>query len=486
MHKICMVLALTVITFVAHTKNCSAIVTGVVTDTKGVPVELATVTFTDESNPNNIFSNSTDAQGKYTINLSGTTGIDAFTPSAFSLGQNFPNPFNPTTTIPFTLDSPGHVELAIYNIMGQRVSTVIDGFFSAGSHTVTWNGMDERRNHAGAGIYLYRLCAGQQVETKKMLLLDGGGVSERAKSFTNFGAQHVRKYSSNTTYTVTITRIGIIPYEKTGFTITDGQTMDFTVSFLAGTTIVEGLTLVTIPSGKFSMGSTGAAEDEQPIHGVTLAKFEMSVTEITQSQYKKVIGATPSYFTGDENLPVEQVSWWDAIKFCNALSVKAGFGTCYDESSGYCDFSKNGFRLPTEAEWEYACRAGSISAYYWGDSSDETTMKQYCWYEKNAYDGHWTTPHALRGGSQPVGLKLPNALGIYDMHGNVWEWCYDWKGEYPYFDEIDPTGDESGSYRVVRGGSWGDYDYDCRSSNRNKAGPNVKSSYIGFRVVHRP
>lgn len=211
-----------------------AAVTGTVTDTKGAPVVGATVTFTDETNANNKFSGSTDDQGKYTINISGATGIDASVPSAFSLGQNYPNPFNPTTTIPFTLDSSGHISVAIYNIVGQRVATVIANYMSAGTHFVTWNGMDDRGNHVSAGIYLYQLRAGRHAETKKMLLLDGGSASYVEKPSMNSGTQSVAKVAAETTYTVTITHSGIIPYEKTGITITDGQTMDFVVTLTGG------------------------------------------------------------------------------------------------------------------------------------------------------------------------------------------------------------------------------------------------------------
>ena len=162
---------LVVHSLVAHVTVGFAAVTGAVTDTKGAPVVGATVTFTDESNPVNKFSDSTDDQGKYAIDISGTTGIDASTPSAFSLGQNYRNPFNPTTTIPFTLDLSVHVSVSVYNIVGQRVATVIDNYMSAGSHFVTWNGMDDRGNHVSAGIYLYQLSAGRHVETKKMLVM---------------------------------------------------------------------------------------------------------------------------------------------------------------------------------------------------------------------------------------------------------------------------------------------------------------------------
>lgn len=488
MYKYFMVFALVVLSLVVHATVGFAAVTGTVTDTKGAPVAGATVTFTNESNPDNKFSDSTDDQGKYTITISGATGVDASTPSAFSLGQNYPNPFNPTTTIPFTLNSSGHVSVSIYNIMGQSVATVIDNYMSAGTHSVTWNGMDDRGNHVSAGIYLYQLSAGRHAETKKMLLLDGGG-SYVAKSSINIDTQSIAKIAAEAMYTITITHSGIIPYKKTGVEITDGQTMDFVVSLKSGTTIIEGITLVTIPFGIFSMGDIQGSGNntELPVHSVTLSSFEMSIYEVTQGQYRSIMSASPSYFTGDDNLPVEQVSWWDAIKFCNARSAKAGLQPCYNESTGVCDFSKNGFRLPTEAEWEYACRAGKETNFYTGNilSSNGYTSTDFGtagWY----YGNSGSKTH-------PVGQKTANSWGLYDMHGNVWEWCNDWYGESYYSSSppTDPTGPNTGSDRVNRGGGW--Y-YDaryCRSADRYWYIPSYSSSITGFsitgfRVVRRP
>ena len=137
--------------------SVEASVTGKVTDTDSNPVAGATVTFIDESKPDNRISDTTDSQGNYEVELPKATGVGSSIPSAFSLGQNYPNPFNPTTTIPFVLDKPGNVKLEVYNIMGQHIKTVADGYFSAGSHTAVWNARDKSGNHVGAGVYLYRL-----------------------------------------------------------------------------------------------------------------------------------------------------------------------------------------------------------------------------------------------------------------------------------------------------------------------------------------
>jgi len=257
------------------------------------------------------------------------------------------------------------------------------------------------------------------------------------------------------------------------------------------TTVVQGITMVSIPAGSFQMGSDTGFPDERPVHTVILDAFQMSKYEITQAQYQGVIGTNPSFFTGDNNRPVEQVSWYAAVAFCNKLSALAGLDSCYtrvdipdeggDEEAGgeeeelwECDFSKNGFRLPTEAEWEYACRAGTVTEYYTGD--EESALEIAGWYEENS-----------GGATYPSGQKEPNAWGLYDMSGNVWEWCHDWceAGYYSESPASNPRGPETGITSIRRGGSWFTNELSCRSSNRGNAPPDCKSPTIGFRVVRR-
>jgi formylglycine-generating enzyme required for sulfatase activity len=216
---------------------------------------------------------------------------------------------------------------------------------------------------------------------------------------------------------------------------------------------------VLIPAGTFMMGSH---ENEQgsyhteTLHHVTISKpFYMQMKPVTQGQWQKVMGNNPSYFKGDDNFPVEQVSWNNAQDFIGRLNRQKG---------------TDKYRLPTEAEWEYACRAGSTTAYCFGD--DPARLCKYAWYDDNS--GHVT---------HPVGQKKPNAWGLYDMHGNVWEWVKDRYEVHKSGSVIDPEGPPSGSRRVLRGASWSNPHRDCRSAIRGGGGPGAHGPDMGFRLL---
>ncbi|MFC1574286.1 formylglycine-generating enzyme family protein [Candidatus Latescibacterota bacterium] len=233
--------------------------------------------------------------------------------------------------------------------------------------------------------------------------------------------------------------------------------------------------MISVPSGSFNMGSKKGFDIEKPVHTVTLSAFEMSETEITQAQYEAVIGINPSLAKENPQLPVERVSWYNAVLFCNKLSEVAGYENCYDEKTWECDLSKNGFRLPTEAEWEYACRAGTTTKYYSGNTIDD--LIRVGWFTQNS-----------EGKTHPVGQKLPNAWGLYDMHGNVWEWTYDWLGDYSRENVFNPTGAKTGKYRVIRGGGfppWTPNNMGCESGIRGYGIPDKSTGAVGFRVVRR-
>jgi formylglycine-generating enzyme required for sulfatase activity len=219
-----------------------------------------------------------------------------------------------------------------------------------------------------------------------------------------------------------------------------------------------GMKFKLIPAGTFTMGDAGGRDNQTP-HEVTLTKpFKMGVHEVTQAQYEQVMGVNPSEFKGANN-PVENVSWEDAVEFCRKLSELPA-----EKAAG------NVYRLPTEAEWEFACRAGTTTKFSFGD--DDSELGDYDWYRDNS----GRTPH-------PVGGKQPNAWGLYDMHGNVYEWCQDWYGDYPSGSVTDPSGATSSSLRVLRGGGWDGTAGDCRSARRGRILPSFRSDGLGFRVV---
>jgi len=221
---------------------------------------------------------------------------------------------------------------------------------------------------------------------------------------------------------------------------------------------------VWIPPGIFQMGSPGIETGRNPdetLHTVEITKgFWMGKFPVTQKQWQKVMGNNPSGFiNGDTSHPVEQVSWKECLDFIMKLNnILAG-----DDTKKHLEF-----RMPTEAEWEYACRAGSITKYYWGDKM----YGDYCCYKENSADS-----------THPVGQKKPNAWGLYDMSGNVYEWCSDWYGDYPNETKTDPAGPDTGKYRVNRGGCWNADARFCRAASRDKRLAAYGYYLLGFRIV---
>lgn len=233
--------------------------------------------------------------------------------------------------------------------------------------------------------------------------------------------------------------------------------------------------MVRIPAGWFEMGSQDGSADETPRHRVFIDAFLMDRCEVTQAMYSEFPLPDPSHFK-DPQRPVEQINWTDALAYCNERSLAEALTPCYDIETGECDFEANGYRLPTEAEWEYACRAGTETEHAYGKG--EGTLQTGAWYKANA-------PQK----TQPVAGKRANAWGLYDMHGNVKEWCHDYYGESFYQESPDknPRGPEQGSERVIRGGGWDSTADSCRSAYRaSDASLNdtcLASDSIGFRCV---
>jgi formylglycine-generating enzyme required for sulfatase activity len=241
-----------------------------------------------------------------------------------------------------------------------------------------------------------------------------------------------------------------------------------------------GMKLVWIPKGQFTMGSPveeeGSEDDETP-HSVTLtADYYLGVTEVTQEQFRRVMGSNPSGYQGDKaaeinprtgrairavdtgSHPVENVTWPEAVEFCRKLSALPA-----EQQAG------RAYRLPTEAEWEYACRAGSKTAYSFGAALEK--LAEHAWFDQNT-----KMP-------RPVATRKPNAWGLHDMHGNVWEWCADWLGDYPSTAVIAPKGPDKGTDRVVRGGGWDIDSAACRSAYRDGGEPATRLASLGFRIA---
>jgi formylglycine-generating enzyme required for sulfatase activity len=272
-----------------------------------------------------------------------------------------------------------------------------------------------------------------------------------------------------------------------------------------------GMVLVTSGGKSFVMGSQVGGADELPLHSVSFtADFWMDETEVTQLEYDRLMSeAYSDYITTDwhepyglgDEYPAYSLYWGDAVLYCNARSRASGLDSVYTYSEilgtpgGLCelvdpvtDFSADGFRLPTEAEWEYACRAGSSHDFYWDRDHDPYPATEADSSEIDTQAIWWSNSWSLGVddplfGAYPVASRTANGYGLYDMAGNLYEWCHDWYGPYGSEDVTDPTGAASGSWHTVRGGSWGNDVYYLRSSNRTFHVPDYAYYFIGFRAV---
>jgi formylglycine-generating enzyme required for sulfatase activity len=283
-----------------------------------------------------------------------------------------------------------------------------------------------------------------------------------------YGFDHT--YNSLDVYSITLSG-----YQKVNdeFIFCDEEIMEFT----AGVDPSNQLDMLNVQGVSFEMGDyfNEGEDNELPAHQVNLSSFSIAPTEITQIEYSSVVGGNPSFFV-NPNLSVGDISWFDAITYCNLKSEACGFHPCYDLETGECNDWSNGYRLPYEAEWEYAARGGE----YWADSlrysgcNEIDSLFQYAWY----YNSSGLFPHT-------VAMRQPNQLEIYDMSGNVMEWCNDWyDDDYYALSPIgNPEGPENGTEKVCKGGCYNYSDYQCRVAFRGHFEPTMDIYWMGFRVV---
>ena len=525
----------------------------------------------------------TDATGQFALPLA-ALGWSALSHS-FVLGPNYPNPFNPSTLIPYELAAAGYVRLEVFNLLGQRVAALVDGAQPAGAHRARWDGTDATGRAAAAGVYVYRLLVDGAQQTGRMVLVDGqagvpiGGAEVKARPTAG---------ASGSTYGLVVVGEGMMPYVDPAFRVevglaggdlvvegsaelprmkvaaggllgdvnNDGQVdvsdallvmmylvlldvaaldlrdldwrdrmdvvfflerysslaaanlnrvdlgdvdqdgdVDFDdVHFMltysidpsnptlpAGIGLLAGALVASLPGGAemafewiepgvFQMGSPsseeGRLDDEGPVHEVEISEgFWFGKYEVTQEQWEAVMGTTPwsrkDYVVSDPSHPAVYISWHNVQAFIHLLNEAAGDSL---------------YRLPSEAEWEYACRAGSTTRWSFGD--DESQLTHYAWYHDNAWYVGEEYAHA-------VGQKKPNAWGLYDMHGNVWEWVQDWYdgAYYNSSPRVDPPGPSSGSRRVGRGGDFIGYAQAARSAFRGNLSPDGRYAGLGVRLL---
>ena len=519
----------------------------------------------------------TDAAGEFALvgggfDRTSASSVESLSPRVglpvgFALGQNYPNPFNPSTVIPYELASGGYVRLEVFNLLGQRVATLVDGEQAAGVHTAVWKAT------VSAGVYLYRLTMDGQQQVGRMVLVDGGAgfdkLSPRGDAISlRAELVEARPEAGDASYGLVVLGEGLVPYMDADFRLgsgpvgiemavvnpgrgkavqTDDQLLlgdvdrDGRITFFDAVLVmlyvlnpsvplpvdasillgdVDGdervtvddawliATYLTDPSdpavawvrigqpidlsvggtaqevrafplpgevkmefvwiepGTFRMGSLASEEDRQddegPVHRVTISKgFWLGKYEVTQGQWEAVMGYNPSRYTGDARRPVDSVSWYDVHEFIGRLNAAAGDSL---------------YRLPTEAEWEYACRAGTTTRWSLGDDNgdDESLLSKYAWYGANRSSG-----------TKMVGGKLPNDWKLHDMHGNVWEWVQDWYGGnyYNSSPRVDPPGPTSGPGRVGRGGNFSNDAWMLRSADRAYDSPDYRSFLIGVRLL---
>ncbi|MDR3341919.1 MAG: SUMF1/EgtB/PvdO family nonheme iron enzyme [Treponema sp.] len=310
-------------------------------------------------------------------------------------------------------------------------------------------------------------------EIAGIVMIDGAATGTRIKEG---GTATIRDVSTGKTTVAVKGDDGTIIETAQPVMVAAGQTVHAVVERL----MPDGF--VRIQGGTFIMGSPASEVDRQSNevqHQVTVRSFSLGKYEVTQKEYQAVMGTNPSNFKGD-NLPVENVSWYDAVQYCNARSQRESLTPVYAINGETVTWNRNarGYRLPTEAEWEYACRAGTTTPFSTGNN---ITTNQANYSGRGPYNNN--AAGIYREKMTAIGSFAANLWGLYDMHGNVWEWCWDWYGSYGSGSQTDPVGASSGTYRVRRGGGWSGNGQYLRSATRGGSTPSVRYGSLGFRLA---
>lgn len=446
-------------------------VSGTVTDTYSLPVSGVRVELTDEYASSGNYSTTTDGSGRYwiTLSLSNVTDDQSASPGTYELLQNYPNPFNPATTIQFRAPGQGHIKLIVYNVLGRKIRTLLEGDQARLTDEVVWDGTDDEKNGVPAGIYLYSLTAGNVTQTRKMLLLDGNTAGPMGRHPVEPGVSDNLRKACSSYYHLQVEGTGIQTYGQSFVKITGDTIIDIIVTRSSGN--VENMVL--IPAGTFKMGNNGGADDERPEHTVYLNAFYIDKYEVTNVQYKQFCDATGRGYPGDPifgylanypNYPVLNVSYQDAIDYAQW----------------------RGKRLPTEAEWEKAARGGlSGGKYPWGNEEPASVKCNYI--DCSGLPGVIKLSFWNEHGPMPVGSFPPNNYGLFEMAGNVYEWCNDFYDPAYYANSPadNPHGPQYGQMHILRGGSWFNYAPALECSDRGKALPNGRDydNGVGFRCA---
>lgn len=350
-----------------------------------------------------------------------------------------------------------------------QVFNKITALLLALSLSLVWTGCDESDNPEAPGSPYINIIEPEMTFVGDIISVYGSNLGVGGDSSYIEFSSGLRVYSSDCMKWHNSIIMSKVPYGASSGTFTicaEGEKSNILDLEIENT---PPLDLVLIKAGTFMMGSDIGWDNEKPIHEVAISSdFYMAKYEVRQKLWIAVMGDRDFEYSGAD-LPAHGISWLEAIKFCNKLSELKDFDLYYviEGDEALINYGAGGFRLPTEAEWEYACRAGSVDEF-----SGDGELNNMGWYSLNS----GSKPH-------PVGQKTANAFGLFDMHGNVWEWCFDnfWADYYQYSEKVDPIGPSSGDRKVLRGGSWNSGASYARSANRMLSNDYQSSS--GFRIV---